>query len=1690
MRSPVYNDRGQFRYSDFVAYIPEFLKSEPDVVTLLQVFSDYINNAYRNIDIVEKFEFAIVAKSSNMTGAVAKMEYLRSMLDLASARNDYVNLLSVPRANVKSNVVFGQDTGYSTYTINYNGPEIVDRIENATSVDPGIQWFNDGDVVFVNYDGIPGETEHEVAYYYDVSTNALIKDPEGSSQDPFTGSDNSSGRILSFRTSDVSTVKTRYGYTTDNGTRYKEIFFTARIYDVKSDNAVKEITLPGGQTAVIDYYGTERTQTGKMRTMVRFDGENGWAWNNGFPNAIIYLSETSGANLNAVKGIGETRLPTNNCVDPAYLETLNRYAVIGTPTYEDNILTVQLGSCYPAYANGTVYLAIKRNLQVLGEFNVIKDERESGTLGLRLTPTGTMPDLTGVGELVLLDLPLFYGRGTLDYTQASPLIKFGKILELDRKDVDGLNLVPGEKMLSFACEAKGNTRIGELVIVKKEDGARTDDEAYMDGGYTIVVPFGSDIAKSFFDGKFGLGDRIYIGGGYGYWTDLAIVKAFMTVDDGYAIKLESLRRPIRPFRTDTPAVVMAANVGYFAVADGVMVDGGYFNASLLSDEGSIVVLTGQTGSVVARMFPDGTFDRNIDDDVYTMEVISKTGDRARILLGVDRGDGMTTTTWSRSRGNLFTRPYMMLTDEIGNTRIGEVVFNPGEEVTLLTAPAEYKKGQYVYDRVTKKVYRCGEDCVVRDINLVSSSNIFIEDRIVHYSVPYVEKYNAFMPYYGPIAPMEYESRIEYTSDPEVFMTPLYITKVEEKSLKYGWEHREFLNYGDSLNLSGRERNGMVEFHTTERTNGDTDGVTVDNGMDIVNSDLFARCNWSYSHEIVTKGCASIIKIGIDDPVLIGAKRADENTWRVTIHSAAHGLVDGSIVSVSGMPAAMVRGVEVDLNAEFVPVTAVDGDTFTYEVPADPELVAKICWAERGDTEIVYIQDHYVGVASISVDANRNLSVMFSNKVHGAALGDKMYLEGCMAGDMEFASGPYEVIEVNDDFTGVTLGGVFGDVVPVPTEHAIVRKSIAEGDIVVITDASDNPIKFYEVGSGIWAEVERNSLITPLELFSQTNLFDVTVTNPAVAMGDPIKIRDIIYTGNGKATVHLESPLIHFTSENRKYIEGKTVVRIDNVNPSDYTGYHVVERISSPTSFEISMRLYNDYAKVGTPVGDLDMVLRECRWYRFTVDEIEWDKVSSQATFTGKNRTTPTSRDGARMSLMCEYEHGLEVGDYAVLGFAFDNFDETTDLSMYAMGKVVEVPNKMNVVLDIMYGVYAPGMSINRGVITLPGMDNLANRVNEYALRLESIGGEKYQFKNGDIVIAAGQLVPSERMSYLVREGARWSILKKKRIIKIRKISVDEYLNSYFMDADAEDDMDEFKYTTYSDVDVAKSTQWAYASRMFMVRNPVFQKPAIDKMDTTRDPNAEYSSGEDYANVAPRTGMKSSFKGVPDLKYPLIEKIERLAYLRDANVIDFDLIGYLARFMGYDLTSMADDVQTSNLYRTVKQQEAAIREAVLNLPQYYAIGGTTVGLKMLMGAFGVIGDVLTLYTNTMHPYEEMLNKDEVVGRLEDDTTEGSLEGSWVSTPYIDIALTDDSRFPQFAIQQDDIKRIREQIRVWKPIQVVFRDILLRYVGEIDLNVSITGPIVGIGEFGTAIGVSEEDEVVDPEYVDPALTNCAF
>jgi hypothetical protein len=412
-----------------------------------------------------------------------------------------------------------------------------------------------------------------------------------------------------------------------------------------------------------------------------------------------------------------------------------------------------------------VYLAVKKTMNVLGEFTVLKEGRENGAIDLRMIPVGRMPDISdyGEGELMIFDLPLFYGRGVLDYSQSSPLIKFENIYQLDTKTEGGLNIVPSDTTMAFACDVEENDIIGELHIVRKDDGDRTADDSYLRGGYMVVVPFHSDLVNNF--GKtYDLGDRIYIGSGSQYWQGAAIVKSFTQVEDGFAIKLENPSGPLRPLSADTPSVVRVARVGYFTTVSGEILPGGYYNESKLSDEGSIVVLTGMESTVVTRMYPDGKFDRDIPDDTYTMEILVLSNDRARILLQVDRTGDTRTTVWSRSRGNLFTRPYMLITDDAGNVSVGEVTFTPGEEVTRLV-PGTYAEGQYVYDETSNKVYLCIEDCTVHDVTSISASNAFIEDRIVHYSIPYTENYNAFMPYYGQIAPMEYGERIDYSVDP-------------------------------------------------------------------------------------------------------------------------------------------------------------------------------------------------------------------------------------------------------------------------------------------------------------------------------------------------------------------------------------------------------------------------------------------------------------------------------------------------------------------------------------------------------------------------------------------------------------------------------------------------------------------------------------------------------------------------------------------------------------------------------------------------------------------------------------------------------------------------------------------------------------------------------------------------------------
>ena len=137
--------------------------------------------------------------------------------------------------------------------------------------------------------------------------------------------------------------------------------------------------------------------------------------------------------------------------------------------------------------------------------------------------------------------------------------------------------------------------------------------------------------------------------------------------------------------------------------------------------------------------------------------------------------------------------------------------------------------------------------------------------------------------------------------------------------------------------------------------------------------------------------------------------------------------------------------------------------------------------------------------------------------------------------------------------------------------------------------------------------------------------------------------------------------------------------------------------------------------------------------------------------------------------------------------------------------------------------------------------------------------------------------------------------------------------------------------------------------------------------------------------------------------------------------------------------------------------------------------------MLMGAFGVMSEVLTLWTDAGHPYDELITEEEAIAR-----TEGGEAGKWVPTPYIDIAIDENADYPQFSASRADLGRLREQIAIFKPINVVFRDFVFRLVDSLKLLPTIAiASTSGRTNLG-AVDAAANELVVD--YASPTGSAC--
>lgn len=1717
MNPVVYNENGQFRFLDFVGYMPEFLRSEPDVVTLMQLMSDYLNNAYRNLETTTQFEFMLCCVETDLNKTVAKLEKLREMFYTASSRSDAVLYLSSPRNNVKTNYVLGNAGAQYPVEIEYDGA-IADTIDSATKRGIGTRC-TDGQVVYVKYRN--ANPVQVIPYYYDKSSNMLIREPMGGSQDPFSNTPNKPSRMLSFNVSDVSTVSKRYGEMVEK-VSYYEVFFTITIsnitdvagcdtvnYDVDGINGE-------GDDLLIDYYNATSTASNKYHAVMKFADSDGFNWNGSFPTGMFYFKSSSGANL--------VRLGNDTTVlsaDPALSPSVERYGITGLTT-QAGTLTVYLDVFPGIYSNAFFYIVHVSSGMKLGIY------RSTASANIERYDTGkkyiTLSSVDGSdgsnllkyapNELCLIIVPLFYDKKILDYSNAYKMVRWDyQVSMCDGQTVDS------DKMIMYGVKTYENTKLTTFSPTKADKNV-TGNTMYLDVPSTA-------------------GKRLFCNNTM--WQGIATVQyAPQTVADMekglYVVEIDSrINRSSLGGTYDiyevTSGFAEATENGISGYWEGVSYNAGdmilFEPMTDVSEPSVIMKVKSSTDTTM-------TFDCTtlVPGNWYKMTKVEK--DSSVCIDGfVYRNSYVDYTAgavkWSV--GDVFVQQMMFAIDP--ETQVTSLVHMITD--VLPVKVGSYIAGQYVSDG--KNVYYVNKDVSISSTDSLNALNGLTLDSFDHYSIGLKKVTNAFIPYYGSVTTLDFGERPAYSSgNANEFTAPLYIKKMNDIRLRYGWQQREYMYYGSEMKLGDKSRNGFIEIYG--------DGTY----RDIVESDLANFADGYVDYPIVKSGKESRLVADVDSTVI--AVNNHDGTFTATVKSSDHGLVDGAEISMYGLTYNNLTIDDFFLNARYVKVKIIDPDTFTYVVDDVDGKYSNMDIVYGGhkpsaDTNAyaVYYRDYKYDIKGVTIGADGLIRIECANIDGHCDVGTDIRIDNCklvstnMATHNEFdLSGNYTVIA--DPVSGmdidqyICIDGSWID----PEMQGAYAPSDSKARVYV--EINDGDLVFdgthvYKVSSGIWSELSRTDLSTPFVIFARQNYFDVDQTNSDVARGNERVINSLRYIGDNKALVIMGEPISYITPANASYIENKTMVYIRNVYPTYYCGWHTITKVHSTGMFEIELKDVGEEFVDGRPVVNRQMCLYDSQWYKYTVHNVEWDKISNCATYIGRNTIADVrlgdadlGDDPDNLYITTAAEHNMSVGDRVVFDLqgsgCYKLNSETIDVykSLFRSsvvravkgGKCFVVSNTSNegdlLVTDSMQTtlIVKGETTVFKGlVLGYDGTtyDHIDLFRGEYNKTLHVLGDRTYRFTADDIIVCLGQINPTEIGAWRVLgDDKQWMPIRKKRVMKIDGISVEMMRNPKYNEYEDVGGENEYAYVLYNDALVGQYTTDNHM--YYMVQNPLsrnyeFTKPHVDELDTTRHILSQFSSKYDYASVAPRDDLEDkSFTGIPDMKYPLIEKIERLAYLKDANVLDIDLIGYLARYMGYDITAIVDDINASNVYRTPNEREKALRETIENLPQYYSLGGIKPGLNMLMTTFGIVADVLTMWTNTSRPYEELLTEREVSARVSDEIKRGNVVGTWVPTPHISMRIPINSNFKNLLLGADDIATIREQIRVFKPINVVFDGITMVFDADVNLQATISAyggtaysksaPVIAYSDYDAATG--EATEYDDINYDVCNTINCVF
>lgn len=349
---------------------------------------------------------------------------------------------------------------------------------------------------------------------------------------------------------------------------------------------------------------------------------------------------------------------------------------------------------------------------------------------------------------------------------------------------------------------------------------------------------------------------------------------------------------------------------------------------------------------------------------------------------------------------------------------------------------------------------------------------------------------------------------------------------------------------------------------------------------------------------------------------------------------------------------------------------------------------------------------------------------------------------------------------------------------------------------------------------------------------------------------------------------------------------------------------------------------------------------------------------------------------------------------------------------------------------------------------------------EISTNVSILNGEQLGLVSGSFVKLTNQTIISQNGLWIVRKG-KWDRYGNKLTLKSSSMSISGYVPTDY------DVSNQVTYITYSaDYIAAHDGYGVFVAELDQIKDYKFTRPSIEDIDTNSSLHQIYDANRDSNTVTTIDG----FNGIDDMKYPLIEKIERLMYQKDPNVIDLELIGYLARFMGYDITPIYTDIQRSDLYTRQKDREMAIRKTIQYLPEFNALKSTEGGLNSLLLTFGLISKVITMWTDGNNPYNIMIPNVDVDDYRYMKMDDGQFP-VLVPTPHFMVRIEVDGNF-NTSLTLDDIGRARSAIINYKPINTVFNGIEAYLKVTTNVAISIS-PLNSLGRMRIDIGYNMDD-----------------